>query len=184
MLSDYYICVNSKTQTQRNRIEYWLPEAWGGRREGNVGQRVQTSSCKVIKSSKDRMHSTVIIFNDTVLHPLKLLREGLLHVLTAKKKWSFRTWCRWHTLPNAVLVSIFAIYKWSSQRVIHLKLTQCCMSVYLSKGGKETVECIRTSTWFCQTGELDAGKKWCGIGPEKQRALKADREQPSILKLN
>ena len=85
--------------------------------------------------------------------------------------------------PNAVVVSILQ-YISEQVNIRHLKLTQCYLSVYLSKGGKETVECIRTSTWFCQTGELEAGKKWCGIGPEKQRALKADREQPSILKLS
>ena len=36
----------------------------------------------------------------------------------------------------------------------------------------------RTSTWFCPMGEVGAGKKWCRIGPEKQRALKADQEDP------
>ena len=75
-----------------------------------------------------------------------------------------------------MVVNILQYISESSQHIIHLKLTQCYMSVYLSKHGKETVECIRTRTWFCQTGELEAGKKWCGIGPEKQRALKADLE--------
>ena len=61
-----------------------------------VGERerlVKEFKLLVVKSfsSKDRMHSTVIIFNETILHPLKFLREGILRVLTAKKKWSFRT---------------------------------------------------------------------------------------------
>lgn len=60
-----------------------------------VGERemlVKEFKLLVVKSfsSKDRMASTVIIFNETILHPLKFLREGIL-LLTAKKKWSFRT---------------------------------------------------------------------------------------------
>ena len=51
-----------------------------------------------------------------------------------------------------VLIIILRYRSVSNQHIIHLKLTQRCMSVYLSKAGKEAAECV--------TGLVHGSVRW------------------------
>ena len=76
------------------RTDWWLAEAGGGGgglgETGEVGQKVQTSSYKII--SGNVMYSVVTVITDNVLYIRKLLREYILESSHHKEKISKYVW--------------------------------------------------------------------------------------------
>ena len=63
--------LKEKSQTDSNRVEWWLSGAGVGKRD-DIVKRVKTFSYKI--SSGDRMNSIMTIVYNTVFYTLNLLR--------------------------------------------------------------------------------------------------------------
>ena len=74
--SHLYVESKKDRQTQRNRVDGWLPAVGGCGKQGDIGQRAQTCRYK-INSLGDLMYSMVIIANNTVSCTWMLLRVDL-----------------------------------------------------------------------------------------------------------
>ena len=70
-----------ESNSLKQRLEWHLTNARGWRKWKDVGQKVQTSSCKI--SPRDLIDSTVIAVNNTVIH-LKIAKSLKS---AQKKKW-------------------------------------------------------------------------------------------------
>ena len=102
-----------ESNSQKQRVEWWLqePGRWG--KYGDIGQRIQAFGHRSNKVW-DLMYNVVTVINDTALYTSKFLHTQQKKVIT----WDDGG-------VNNHIAIILQYLPVSNHHIVHLKLTQC-----------------------------------------------------------